>query len=121
MPTSQLAMPMPMSMPGIGMPAAAGRRALNRDLSRLLTTTTTTTTTTQHHHQQQQQQQQQQRQQKQQGPDEADLFASLRASLASQSDDGRLLATPVRRILEDDYAVPAPPPPSPVLSAFATG
>ncbi|KAL2157377.1 hypothetical protein VTH06DRAFT_6195 [Thermothelomyces fergusii] len=41
-----------------------------------------------------------------------ELFASLNATLASRSDE---LVTPVlRHIQEQDYSVPAPPPPSPV-------
>lgn len=40
-----------------------------------------------------------------------DLYKSLTATLSSA--DNRP-STPVRRIQEDDYTVPAPPPPSPV-------
>jgi hypothetical protein len=40
-----------------------------------------------------------------------ELFASLNATLASKTDQ---LVTPIHHILEDDYSVPAPPPPSPV-------
>ncbi|KAK0728549.1 hypothetical protein B0T26DRAFT_638927 [Lasiosphaeria miniovina] len=40
-----------------------------------------------------------------------DLFASLNATLASKSGQ---LVTPIHAIQEDDYSVPAPPPPSPV-------
>ncbi|KAM4066091.1 hypothetical protein HRG_000243 [Hirsutella rhossiliensis] len=40
-----------------------------------------------------------------------DLYNSLNATLTSG--DNRP-STPVRRIQEDDYTVPAPPPPSPV-------
>ncbi|KAK0720584.1 hypothetical protein B0H67DRAFT_195583 [Lasiosphaeris hirsuta] len=40
-----------------------------------------------------------------------DLFASLNATLASKN--SQLLA-PIHTIQEDDYSVPAPPPPSPV-------
>ncbi|PHH61920.1 hypothetical protein CDD81_7725 [Ophiocordyceps australis] len=38
-----------------------------------------------------------------------DLYNSLSATLS-----GERPSTPVRRIQEDDYTVPAPPPPSPV-------
>jgi len=40
-----------------------------------------------------------------------ELFASLNATLASKSDQ---LVTPIHHIQEQDYSVPAPPPPSPV-------
>jgi len=40
-----------------------------------------------------------------------DLFASLNATLASKTDQ---LVTPMHSIRENDYSVPAPPPPSPV-------
>ncbi|KAK1754791.1 hypothetical protein QBC47DRAFT_403200 [Echria macrotheca] len=40
-----------------------------------------------------------------------DLFASLNATLASKSNQ---LVTPNHSIQENDYSVPAPPPPSPV-------
>ncbi|KAG5925120.1 hypothetical protein E4U42_004459 [Claviceps africana] len=40
-----------------------------------------------------------------------DLYSSLSANLAFK--DNRP-STPVRHIQEDDYTVPAPPPPSPV-------
>lgn len=40
-----------------------------------------------------------------------DFFASLNATLASRSSQG---VTTSRTIQEDDYTVPAPPPPSPV-------
>ncbi|KAL2264746.1 hypothetical protein VTJ83DRAFT_7256 [Remersonia thermophila] len=43
-----------------------------------------------------------------------DLFASLNASLAKNNINDKLRATPVRHIPENDYTVPAPPPPSPV-------
>ena len=38
-----------------------------------------------------------------------DLYASLNATLGSVRP-----STPVRHIKQDDYTVPAPPPPSPV-------
>ncbi|KAJ4306158.1 hypothetical protein N0V88_000954 [Collariella sp. IMI 366227] len=41
-----------------------------------------------------------------------DLFASLNATLASKPDQ---LVTPMHHIRENDYSVPAPPPPSPVI------
>ncbi|POR34623.1 Uncharacterized protein TPAR_05182 [Tolypocladium paradoxum] len=41
-----------------------------------------------------------------------DLYASLNATL--NSSDNRRPSTPVRHIQENDYTVPAPPPPSPV-------
>ncbi|RDA92532.1 hypothetical protein CP533_4180 [Ophiocordyceps camponoti-saundersi (nom. inval.)] len=41
-----------------------------------------------------------------------DICNSLHATLSASSDDRP--STPVRRIQEDDYDVPAPPPPSPV-------
>lgn len=41
-----------------------------------------------------------------------ELFSNLHATL--QTDSIRRPSTPVRRIREDDYTVPAPPPPSPV-------
>ena len=40
-----------------------------------------------------------------------DLYATLSATLDSKQ---QRPSTPNHRILEDDYAVPAPPPPSPV-------
>ncbi|KAK4452350.1 hypothetical protein QBC34DRAFT_377360 [Podospora aff. communis PSN243] len=40
-----------------------------------------------------------------------ELFASLNATLASKSNQ---LVAPNHTIQENDYAVPAPPPPSPV-------
>jgi hypothetical protein len=40
-----------------------------------------------------------------------ELFASLNATLASKTDQ---LVTPIHHIQEQDYSVPAPPPPSPV-------
>ncbi|KAK3899875.1 hypothetical protein C8A05DRAFT_46172 [Staphylotrichum tortipilum] len=40
-----------------------------------------------------------------------ELFASLNATLASKTGQ---LVTPIHHIQENDYAVPAPPPPSPV-------
>ncbi|KAK4153910.1 hypothetical protein C8A00DRAFT_14915 [Chaetomidium leptoderma] len=40
-----------------------------------------------------------------------ELFASLNATLASKTD---MLVTPIHHIQEQDYSVPAPPPPSPV-------
>jgi hypothetical protein len=40
-----------------------------------------------------------------------ELFASLNATLLSKTDQ---LITPIHHIQEQDYAVPAPPPPSPV-------
>ncbi|KAK1771037.1 hypothetical protein QBC33DRAFT_555533 [Phialemonium atrogriseum] len=40
-----------------------------------------------------------------------DLFASLNATLSDKSNQ---LVTPSRAIQENDYTVPAPPPPSPV-------
>ncbi|KAL1836826.1 hypothetical protein VTJ49DRAFT_4607 [Mycothermus thermophilus] len=44
-----------------------------------------------------------------------ELFASLNATLAKNNINGQLdLSTPVRHIPENDYTVPAPPPPSPV-------
>ncbi|QUC20616.1 uncharacterized protein UV8b_04857 [Ustilaginoidea virens] len=42
-----------------------------------------------------------------------DLHSSLNANLAYNKDNQRP-STPVRHIQENDYAVPAPPPPSPV-------
>lgn len=42
-----------------------------------------------------------------------ELFSNLYASLQTTSDLCRP-STPVRHIREDDYTVPAPPPPSPV-------
>lgn len=42
-----------------------------------------------------------------------DLYASLNAGLSTQHNSERP-STPVRRIQEQDYTVPAPPPPSPV-------
>ncbi|KAK1836256.1 hypothetical protein QBC39DRAFT_248670 [Podospora conica] len=41
-----------------------------------------------------------------------DLFASLNATLASRSTTD--MSTPSHTIRENDYSVPAPPPPSPV-------
>jgi len=46
-----------------------------------------------------------------------DLFASLNATLASNSSQP---ITPVRTIQENDYTVPAPPPPSPVSFQWQT-
>ena len=40
-----------------------------------------------------------------------DLFASINSTLASKT--GQLIA-PIHTIQENDYSVPAPPPPSPV-------
>ncbi|KAK5658566.1 hypothetical protein OQA88_1959 [Cercophora sp. LCS_1] len=40
-----------------------------------------------------------------------DLFASINATLASKSST---LVGPIHTIQENDYSVPAPPPPSPV-------
>ncbi|KAK3988646.1 hypothetical protein QBC44DRAFT_329048 [Cladorrhinum sp. PSN332] len=40
-----------------------------------------------------------------------DLFASLNATLQSKSNQ---LVTPIHHIQENDWSVPAPPPPSPV-------
>ncbi|KAK3325655.1 hypothetical protein B0H66DRAFT_599806 [Apodospora peruviana] len=42
-----------------------------------------------------------------------DLFASLNATLASRTGQ---LVTPIHTIQENDYSVPAPPPPSPLQS-----
>ena len=42
-----------------------------------------------------------------------DLFASLNATLASHS-GSQMMDMPAHTIQEDDYTVPAPPPPSPV-------
>ncbi|KAK3360176.1 hypothetical protein B0T25DRAFT_565107 [Lasiosphaeria hispida] len=40
-----------------------------------------------------------------------DLFASLNATLASKNSQ---LVAPIHTIQENDYSVPAPPPPSPL-------
>ncbi|KAK4219422.1 hypothetical protein QBC37DRAFT_135585 [Rhypophila decipiens] len=44
-------------------------------------------------------------------PASQDLFASINATLASRTGQ---LVTPIHTIQENDYSVPAPPPPSPV-------
>ncbi|KAI9172389.1 hypothetical protein HJFPF1_01891 [Paramyrothecium foliicola] len=41
-----------------------------------------------------------------------ELYTSLNATLASKYNNRP--STPIRHIQEDDYTVPAPPPPSPV-------
>jgi hypothetical protein len=46
------------------------------------------------------------------GASPQDLFTSLNATLVGKHLERS--TTPVRHIQEDDYAVPAPPPPSPV-------
>ncbi|KAK0635589.1 hypothetical protein B0T17DRAFT_587051 [Bombardia bombarda] len=43
-----------------------------------------------------------------------DLFASLNATLSSKTGHGQHFVTPIHTIQENDYSVPAPPPPSPV-------
>ncbi|KAJ2968705.1 hypothetical protein NQ176_g9052 [Zarea fungicola] len=45
-------------------------------------------------------------------PSSEDLFLSINASLSSKNPDRP--ATPNHHIFENDYTVPAPPPPSPV-------
>lgn len=45
------------------------------------------------------------------GASSQDLYATLSATLGSKQ---QRPSTPNHRILEDDYTVPAPPPPSPV-------
>ncbi|OAQ97326.1 hypothetical protein LLEC1_01611 [Akanthomyces lecanii] len=45
-------------------------------------------------------------------PSSLDLFSSINASLSSTNPNRP--ATPNHRIYENDYTVPAPPPPSPV-------